>query len=108
MPTFLGEMEQLVLLAILRLGDDAFGVTVQRELEDRTRRDVSLGSVYKTLIRLEEKGLITSYVGDPTPQRGGRRKRFYRMAAEGQRELRDSLDTLRRMTKGLTPHLELS
>lgn len=108
MPTFLGEMEQLVLLAVLRLGDDAFGVTVQREIEARTRRSVSLGSVYKSLIRLEEKGLVTSFIGEPTPQRGGRRKRCYRMAAAGHRELRDSLDTLRRMTKGLTPHLELS
>lgn len=108
MPTFLGEMEQLVLLAILRLGDHAFGVSVQRELEARTRREVSLGSVYKSLIRLEEKGLISSFVGEPTPQRGGRRKRYYRMEAAGQRELRESLDNLRRMTKGLAPRLEVT
>jgi DNA-binding PadR family transcriptional regulator len=103
----LGEFEQLVLLALLRLGDDAYGVAIRAEIEKETRRDVALGAVYTTLLRLEEKRLVASRLGDPTPQRGGRRKKYYRPLAAGRRELAASLHALRRMTRGLTPGLEL-
>lgn len=103
----LGEFEQLVLLALLRLGDEAYGVAIRDEIEREAGRDVTLGAVYTTLLRLEEKRLVTSRLGDPTPQRGGRRKKYYRPLAAGQRELAASIKALRRMTRGLTPGLEL-
>ncbi len=103
----LGEFEQLVLLALLRLGDDAYGVAIRDEIEKETRRDVTLGAVYTTLLRLEEKRFVVSRLGEPTPQRGGRRKKFYRPLAAGRRELAASISALRRMTRGLTPGLEL-
>ena len=103
----LGEFEQLVLLALVRLGTEAYGVAIRDEIEERAGRDVALGAVYTTLLRLENKGLAASRLGDPTPERGGRRKKFYRPTAAGQRALRASLDALRGMTRGLTPGLEL-
>ncbi|MEP6691952.1 MAG: helix-turn-helix transcriptional regulator [Gemmatimonadaceae bacterium] len=101
MGSTLGEFEQLVLLALVRLGDDAYGVTVRRELEKRAARSVSLATVYTTLARLEAKGLVDTRVGEPTPQRGGRRKKHYVIVPAGRRALRDTLRTLRRMTSGL-------
>ena len=74
MPGRLGELEQLVLLALVRLGDDAYGVTVRREIARCTGRPASFGTIYATLARLEDKGLVDSWLGDPTPLRGGRRK----------------------------------
>lgn len=103
----LGEFEQLVLLALVRLGAEAYGVAVRDEIEHQTGRDVALGAVYTTLLRLENKGFVSSRLGDPTPQRGGRRKKFYRPLAAGRRELAASVNALRRMTRGLTPGLEL-
>jgi DNA-binding PadR family transcriptional regulator len=103
----LGEFEQLVLLALVRLGDDAYGVSIQEEIARRTRREVSPGAVYKTLLRLEEKGLVGSWLGEPTPRRGGRRKKHYRLSATGAQELRRSMAALRGMTRGLAPTLEL-
>lgn len=103
----LGEFEQLVLLALVRLGTEAYGVSIRDEIEQRARRDVALGAVYTTLLRLENKGLAASRLGDPTPERGGRRKKFYRPTAAGQRALRASLEALRGMTRGLTPGMEL-
>ena len=97
----LGEFEQLVLLALLRQGADAYGVSICREIGDRTGRDVSLGGVYKTLERLEDKGLVASRIGEPTAERGGRRKKHYRLLAAGQRALKQSLSALGRMTAGL-------
>jgi PadR family transcriptional regulator PadR len=102
----LGELEQVVLLAILQSGDDAYGVTIRREIQDRTKRDFTLGTVYKTLARLEDKGLVTSFTGEPTPERGGRRKRYYRVSALGRRSLRTALSALRTMTVGLDLGLE--
>ena len=107
MPQGLGEFEQLVLLALIRLGEAAYGVAIRDEIERETSRDVTLGAVYTTLLRLEEKGFVASRLGDPTPQRGGRRKKYYRPLAAGRRELAASLQALRRMTRGLTPGLEL-
>jgi DNA-binding PadR family transcriptional regulator len=102
----LGEFEQLVLLGVMQCGADAYGVPVWRELEDRAQRPVSLGAVYKTLERLESKGLVSSTLGEPTAERGGRSKRVYRVTAPGVRLLRRSLATLARMTDGLDEILE--
>jgi PadR family transcriptional regulator len=102
----LGEFEQLVLLAILRGSGSAFGASIQREIEAQGGRRVSLGAVYTTLARLERKGLIEAWVGEPTPERGGRRRRHYRLRPSGRRELEHSFATLRRMARGLTPRLE--
>jgi PadR family transcriptional regulator len=103
----LGDFEQLVLLALVRLGDEAYGIAVQDEIARRARRSVSLGAVYKTLIRLEDKGLVASWVGEPTARRGGRRKKHYRILAAGTAELRRSMAALRGMARGLEPGLDL-
>lgn len=97
----LGEFEQLVLLAVLQSPDDAYGVPVWREITARTGRSVSLPAVYKTLERLEAKALVSSRVGAPTPERGGRAKRVYAVTPSGVRLLRASLGALARMTAGL-------
>jgi DNA-binding PadR family transcriptional regulator len=101
-----GEFEQLVLLGVLQCGPDAYGVPVWRELEARTGRGVSVGAVYKTLDRLEAKGFVSSGVGQPTAERGGRSKRVYRVTAGGLCVLRTSLASLARMTEGLRQLLE--
>jgi len=103
----LGEFEQLVLLALVRLGVEAYGVSICDDIAARTGREVSLGAVYKTLERLEDKGLVMSRVGDPTPERGGRRKKHYRLLGSGQRALKQSLASLRSMTDGLEADLRL-
>ena len=103
MPAYLGEFEQLVLLALLRLGREAYGVTVRAELLDQGGRDVSLGTVYKTLFRLEAKGLVAAHLGEPTPARGGRRKKHYVVNARGRSALQRSLAALRGMSRGLDP-----
>jgi DNA-binding PadR family transcriptional regulator len=102
----LGEFEQIVLLAIMREGDDAYGVTIRRAIVERSGRDVSLAAVYKTLTRLEEKGLVAVTVGEPTPERGGRRKRYYAVTTAGRSSLRQSVEVLRRMARGLDLGLE--
>ena len=81
--TPLGEFEQVMLLAILRLGENAYGVTIRAEIESKTDRDPSPGALYTTLARMEEKGLIKSKLGDPTPDRGGRAKRFVKITPSG-------------------------
>ncbi|MEJ2542049.1 MAG: PadR family transcriptional regulator [Gemmatimonadota bacterium] len=102
-----GEFELLVLLAVLRLGDGAYGVTVREELEEETTRTLTLGAVYKTLGRLEGKGFLETRVAPPTKERGGRRKKLYRLTPAGLETARRSLEDLRRMTHGLQPELEL-
>ena len=97
----LGELEQLVIMAVLRAGDEAYGVSVQREIEQRAGRALTLGTVHKTLARLEQKGLLTSHDGDPTPVRGGRRKRYFAVTAAGRLTLKDALEMTRRMARGL-------
>jgi DNA-binding PadR family transcriptional regulator len=97
----LGEFEQLVMFAVLRLDDDAYGASIRRELLERAGRDVSPGAIFTTLERLEARGLVSSSYGEPTPERGGRRKRFYRVRAEGRKALAASLDTVMRMARGL-------
>jgi PadR family transcriptional regulator PadR len=103
----LGEFEQLVLLALVRQGSGAYGVPVCRDIADRTGRDISLGAVYKALDRLEEKGFVQSRLGEPTPERGGRRKKHFRVLGAGQRALAQSLTALRKMTDGLEVRLNL-
>ena len=85
----------------MRLGPNAYGMTVRREIEERTGRTVSIGAVYVTLSRLEAKGYVRSSVGEPTAERGGRAKRFFRIEADGERALHDSQEAIRRMTAGL-------
>lgn len=101
MADHLGEFEQLVMLALLRLDENAYGVTVREELAERAGRDVAMGALYTTFDRLEKKGLISSRLGEPTAVRGGRRKKLYRLEPAGQRALSRSWQTLSRMTEGL-------
>ena len=98
----LGEFEQLILLAILRRRDDAYGVTIRTELADRTGRNVAPGAVYTALERLETKGLITSRMSDPTPQRGGRAKRQVTATAAGMEALTRSVQAYDRLLDGLS------
>jgi DNA-binding PadR family transcriptional regulator len=97
----LSELEQLVLLALLRLGDTAYGVSITRELADRANRVVNFATVYKALIRLETEGLVEGRLGEPTHERGGRRKRYYRLLPAGRAALAESLDAIRRMSQDL-------
>jgi len=99
--TILGEFEQLVLLAVLRLGDTAYAVTIRREIERQTGRAVSRGAVYTTLDRLENKGLLHSWMGEPQPAPSGKAKRFYSVEPEGIEALNEAREALRRMWTGL-------
>lgn len=101
MEPILGEFEQLVMLALMRLGEAAYGVSVQEEIERRGGRSVSAGTVYRALLRLEAKGFVESFEGEPTRERGGRRKRHYRVLPEGRRVVAESLAVLGRMAEGL-------
>ena len=102
----LGEFEQLVLLALMRLGPDAYGATVRREIEEHAGREVSISAVYTTLERLEQKGLVRSRIGEPTPERGGRRRRHFELLPFGARSLRDAYRALAGMTAGLERRLK--
>ncbi|MEZ5316482.1 MAG: helix-turn-helix transcriptional regulator [Vicinamibacterales bacterium] len=106
MGDWLGEFEQLVLFAVLQLEDGAYGVTIRQAIEDRTGRQVSAGAVYTTLERLEGRGLVLSAWGDPTPERGGKRKRYYRLRPEGRAALTRSWQALRAMARGSGRKLE--
>ncbi len=96
-----GEFELVTMLAIAQLGDDAYGVTVRDVLEARTSRTVTLGAIYKTLGRLEAKRLLEVRVAPPTGERGGRRKKLYRLTPDGLAAVRDSLSDLRQLAEGL-------
>jgi DNA-binding PadR family transcriptional regulator len=98
---YLGNFDLMLLLALLRLGDDAYGVTIARELEQQTGREVVVASVYATLERLQERGLVRSMLGESTPERGGRAKRYFHITADGIREVRDARRSLMNMWKGL-------
>ena len=98
---YLGEFEHVVILALLRLGDRAYGVTVRQEIEYRIKREVSIGAIYATLDRLEAKGYVKSELGDPTPARGGRSKRFFRVSAKGVAAVNRTHRALQSMTEGL-------
>jgi PadR family transcriptional regulator len=96
-----GEFEQLVLLAILQLKENAYGMSIRKEIENRTERRTALGAVYTTLDRLEEKGYVSSWTGSPTPERGGRAKRFFKVEGLGRAALRNSASIRDAMSAGL-------
>jgi PadR family transcriptional regulator PadR len=97
----IGDFDLVVMLVLLRLGDGAYGVPISREVERRRGREVALGSVYATLDRLQEKGLVCSELGEPTPERGGRAKRYFRLTPKGLREVRETKSALVRLWSGL-------
>lgn len=99
----LGEFEQLVLLAVMRLSGEAYAVPIRHEIEERTSRSVARGALYVTLDRLEEKGYLKSWLADATKERGGRAKRFYEMKPAGAKALEYSWAALRSMWEGLEP-----
>jgi PadR family transcriptional regulator PadR len=99
----LGEFEQHVLASLLRLRDNAYGVTIRREIAERTGRDVVIGAVYATLDRLERKGFVSSRAGEATHVRGGRAKRYFKIEAPGVRALNESWRMTDRMRDGLVP-----
>jgi PadR family transcriptional regulator, regulatory protein PadR len=101
-----GEFEQLVLLALVRLGNGAFGAAIHREIVSRTGRDVPVSAVYVTLERLETKRMVCSYTGSPTPHRGGRRRKHYLLDTAGQRALVRAYRTFQVMTAGIHQDLE--
>jgi DNA-binding PadR family transcriptional regulator len=100
-PSPLGEFEQVVLLAILRLGESAYGVSIREEIAARTDRDPAPGALYTTLDRLEAKGLLTSRYADPTPERGGRSKRYFTVTASGVKAVARAQRSYQRLLEGL-------
>lgn len=102
----LGEFEQLLLLAIVHLGQDAYGVTIRQEVEARTGRDVAIGALYTSLDRLERKGFVRSVMSEPTMERGGRSKRCFHIRPAGATALRQSRERLARMWDGLALNLK--
>jgi len=98
----LGEFEILVLAAVLRLDDDAYGSTIREEIESRTARSVTVGALYATLTRMEEKGYVSSRTGEATPQRGGRAKRYYELTPLGRERFDRSVTALHNMLEGVT------
>ncbi|MEQ9403360.1 MAG: helix-turn-helix transcriptional regulator [Cyclobacteriaceae bacterium] len=102
MKGYLGEFEELVLLTIANLGKDAYGLALLRDINERANRNLSIGAMHSTLTRLEEKGYITSYLGEPTKERGGRRKRYFELtstAIEGLNDMKSLRDELWANTK---------
>jgi PadR family transcriptional regulator, regulatory protein PadR len=95
--SYLGEFELMILLAVIHLGDEAYGVPISRELERHRGREVSVGSVYAALERLESKSLIESSLGDPTPERGGKAKRYFRITKEGLRQIHETRRVLTKL-----------
>ena len=102
----LGDFEQLVLLGVLRLEEGAYGAAIRQEIHARSGRDVSINAVYTTLDRLERKGFLRSWTGEPTPQRGGRRRKFYALRPAGLAALRQAYSAFTAMAEGLQGRLE--
>jgi PadR family transcriptional regulator PadR len=100
---YLGEFELTVMLAVLRLGANAYGMTIRREIVDVASRSASLGAVYTTLVRLEDKGFLSSAVGETTEERGGRAKKYFRVTASGAGAVKRSLKSTDAMKAGLGP-----
>ena len=100
---YLGEFEQVVLWVLVRLGENAYGMTIRRELEKRTGRNVSIGAVYATLGRLEQKGFVRSRPGEATPERGGRARRYFTLTAAGAEALNATRATLTGLWRGQVP-----
>lgn len=99
--TFLGQMELMVLLALVRLGDDAYGVPISKELRNTAGTEVALGRVYAALERLEQKKFVLSTLGDSTPERGGRAKRYFRVTPRGLRALQATRTALTNLWSGM-------
>jgi DNA-binding PadR family transcriptional regulator len=102
----LGEFEHLVMLALVRLRDDAYGVTIKEEIEAQTGREIFVGAVYTALARMQAHGYVSARVGEPTARRGGRRKKYYRLADPGREALRQSQSALRGMAEGIEAELD--
>lgn len=98
---YLSEFELMILLIVINLGDDAYGVPLTRQLAIESGRDASVGSVYATLDRLEEKGLIASRLGEATAERGGRAKRYFRVTEQGVRSIQQTRTVLNKLWKAL-------
>jgi PadR family transcriptional regulator PadR len=105
-PPVLGDFEQLVLMGVLRLDTEAYGAAIRQEIHARCGRDVSINAVYTTLDRLERKGLLKSWTGEPTPQRGGRRRKFYALRPAGLAALRGAYHAFTTMADGLQKRLQ--
>jgi len=103
--SYLGEMELMVLLAVARLGEQAYGVSISKELLNLAGREVSFGSIYAAVDRLERKGFVTSSLGDPIPERGGRAKRYFHITPDGMRALKVTRKALTNLWRGI-PLLE--
>ena len=102
---YLGSFEVIVMLALIRLGDRAYGVPISLEISQRTGREVALGSVYAALERLEQKGLVSSELGEPTTERGGRAKKYFHVTGKGLREVRETKRVFSQLWKD-SPTLE--
>ena len=102
----LGEFEQLILLALVRLGDDAYGVKIKEEIERRSEREIFIGAVYTALARLSKAGYVSAELGEPTARRGGRRKKFYHLEAAGEQALSAAYSAYRNMTSGIEAELD--
>lgn len=108
MKGYIGEFEELVLLTVASLGDDAYGVAIKEEIEKRTDRSISIGALHSTITRLEEKNYLKSWLGEPTQERGGRRKRYFEVTQQGKvalheiKQLRDDLWKLSKATLSLS------
>jgi DNA-binding PadR family transcriptional regulator len=98
---YLGDLELMVLLAVIRLGEDAYGVPISQEIERQSGREAALGTIYAALDRLEDKGLVSSELGNPTPERGGRAKRYFHITAAGVRAARETRRALTNLWQGL-------
>jgi PadR family transcriptional regulator PadR len=101
----LGEFEQMILFALIALGSDAYGASIRREIVARTGREVSAGAVYTVLDRLERSAMVTSHIGEPTAERGGRRRKHYRIRPEAARLLTQTRERMRQMESGLDNRL---
>ena len=99
--SYLGEFELMILLAVIHLGEEAYGVPISQELERHRGKDVSVGSVYAALERLESKGLVASSLGDPTPERGGKAKRYFRITKAGLRQVHETRRVLSKLWQAL-------
>lgn len=108
MPSALGPFEQRILFALIHLGADAYGVSIREEIEARTGQAFSAGALYTALDRLEKRGLVSSRLGDPTPMRGGKRKRLYTVEPAGERALADAYESMRLMATGLRTRLKIA
>ncbi len=103
--TYLGEFEHIVLLAMLHLKENAYGMTIRMEIEARIERSVSIGAIYTTLERLEKKGFITSNMGEATPERGGKAKRYFSLTSAGKAKLKETRNIIDTMWQGIHPDL---